>query len=458
MQYRVACVSCTFALLSIIGMTGLAAAQQATVESALPAQIDGIMAPYVAAGNFMGVVGVQRDGEAPLVIPYGLASIESGVPHKATDIFMISSVSKQFTAVAILLLEQEGILKTSDPVSRYLPGFAHGDEITIEQLLTHTSGVADIFSLKRFGETEGREGAFEEVIGDLGKMALTHSPGSAYAYSNGGYALLAAIIERVSGTSYGEYLAGRIFKRLGMRSTSHGNPPPAVENRVSGYDPWGKHALTPAAPISAAYTTGAGSLWSSAADLLIWTSALHNGRLLNEASYRKLTRDYGYGYGYGVSVFRRLDRNVVGHDGRVAGYAIDLARYLEDRVTIVFLSNVQSVIPDEIRGRVAAAVFGDSFPVHEQLVFLERPTVPLDKLAGVYSFGTGLKISISTSAGRLLARTNEEGYSELIPISDSEWFSRMLYTTVRFGSDEDSSVDKLTLGRGKQAPVGRRIQ
>ncbi len=371
---------------------------------------------------------------------------------------MIGSVSKQFTAAAVLLLEQAGALKTDDRVSRHLPDFAHGEQITIEQLLTHKSGIADIYSLKRFGETAGQGGSFEEVIDDLGEMPLTHAPGAAYAYSNGGYALLAAIIERVTGMSYGEYLASRIFEPLGMTSTAQSNPAPVVAHRVPGYDPWGNDALTPVTPVSSAYTTGSGSLWSSAADLLIWASALHNGRILTKASYEKFTEDYGNGYGYGVSVFKRFGRDVVGHDGRVAGYSSDLARYVEDRATIVILSNVQSVARDEIRRLVAAAVFGEPYSVPARRAFLARPPVPLDKLVGVYSFGPGFKVSISAPAGRLLARANEGGYSELIPVSETEWFSRMLYATVRFGRDDAGLINQLIWGRGDQAPIGRRIR
>ena len=448
---------CACVAVLLIAVARLASTQETMVTPGLAAEINRIVTPYIVAGDFMGVVAVQRDGEAPLIVPYGLASVELSVPHRATDIFMIGSVSKQFTAVAILLLEQEGMLKTSDTVSRYLPDLGHGEQITIEQLLTHTSGVADIYSLESFGETAGREGTFKAIIGELGRTELSHRPGSAYVYSNGGYALLAAIIERASAISYGGYLARQIFDPLGMTSTSHDKQGPAVEKRVPGYDPWGRDGLTSVAPTSAAYTTGSGSLWSSAADLLIWTSALHGGRLLTAASYEKLTRDYGHGYGYGVSVFKRFERDVVGHDGRLAGYASDVARYLEDRITVVVLSNVQSVARDEIRRSVAAAVFGESFAMPEKQMFLDQQQHALDELVGVYSFGPGFEVSVSESDGRLLARANEGGYSELVPSSDEEWFSRMLYATVRFGRDEAGLIDRLIWGRGDQAPAGRQL-
>ncbi len=445
-------------LMLLLGPTDAVQAQQTDVDSALRWRIEEIVAPYVTASDFMGVVAIQRDGEAPLILPYGLASVELNVPHAATDVFMIGSVSKQFTAAAILLLEEDGLLRVNDPVSKYLPNFMPGVQITIEQLLTHTSGVADVYSLERFGVSAGQAGTFADVIGDLSRMELTHSPGSAYAYSNGGYSVLAAIIERTTGTTYGEYLDRRIFEPLSMSSSRHDSPEPAVANRVPGYDPWGADELAPVLPVSAAYTTGSGSIWSSAADLLVWSSALHGGRLLSDSAYAKLTRDYGHRYGYGVSVFQRFGRNVIGHDGRVAGYASDLARYLEDRVTVVILSNVQSVARDEIRQRVAAAVFGEPYKVSPPRVFLDRGAASLAELVGVYSFGPGFDVSITVSDGRLLARANQGGYSELIPMSETEWFSRMLYTTVRFGRDEAGRIERLIWGPGDRAPVGNRIR
>ena len=349
--------------LCVIAAMAASAMAQESAGFALRSQIDQVVAPYVAAADFQGVVGVQRDGHAPLIVPYGLASVELEVPHRPTDIFMIGSVSKQFTAVAILLLEQDGALRTDDPVGRHLPTFGHGDEITIEQLLTHRSGVADIYSLERFGATAGQGGTFAQVIADLGQMELTHPPGSAYAYSNGGYAVLAAVIERASGAAYGEFLERRLFAPLGMASTAHGGPTSSVKNRVPGYDPWGRAQLAPVVPASTAYNTGAGSLWSSADDLLTWTSALHTGRVLSDRAYAKLIRDYGDEYGYGVSVFQRFGRDVVGHDGRIAGFASDVARYLADRLTVVVLSNVQSVARDEVRRWVAAAALGEPYTV-----------------------------------------------------------------------------------------------
>ncbi len=450
MSYRIWCTLAFAALVAALPSGGS--------EPSIKARIDAIVEPYLDAGDFMGVVGVQWDGKAAQILPYGFASVELQAPHRADSVFMIGSVSKQFTAVAVLVLEELGALTTADTVSRHLPSFPHGDAITIEQLLTHTSGVVDIFSLDSFGETAGRAGTFEELIVDLGGEDLSFVPGSGYAYSNGGYALLAAVIEKASGETYGDFLQSRFFAPLGMSDTAHDEPGPAVLSRVPGYDPWGRTGLSPTIPWVEAFTTGSGSLWSSAGDLLKWSTALHGGRVLSAASYAKLTRNYGRGYGFGVSVFERFGRPVIGHDGRIAGYASDLARYVDDRATIVVLSNVQSVVRDEIRRLLAAVVFGEEYTVPETRELAEPSPNRLAELVGVYSFGPGFEVSITESDGRLLARANQGGHSELVPTAAGDWFSRMLYATVRFGRSEEGEVDRLIWGAGEGAPSGRKVR
>lgn len=441
----------------LIAVTLLAGAASAdTGSETLASRVDSAVAPYVERGDFMGVIAAQRPGEEPLVRAYGVASVELGVPHRADDVFMIGSISKQFTAAAILLLAEEGLLETSDRVRRHLPKFPHGDRITIHQLLTHTSGVEDVYSLASFGMSGGRFGSFDNVVAELGAAPLTHEPGSAYRYSNGGYSILAAIIETVSGLSYGEFLTTRIFGPLGMADTRHAAPGPAVERSVSGYEPWGASDLTASVPVAAAYLAGSGSLWSSARDLLLWSEALHGGRLLSEESYESMISDHGHGYGYGVSRFERFGRDVVGHDGRVSGYASDLARYLDEKLTVVVLSNVESVARDEIRRLVAGAVLGGDVEARPLPQIVDRPAHDPSSLAGAYRFGPGFVVNVTSENGRLLAQANEGGFSELVPTSDGRWFSRMLYATVRFGTDEEGVVDRLVWGEGERAPVGVR--
>lgn len=425
-------------------------------KSVRGADVASIVAPFIEAGDFMGVVGVQAGDEPASLWAFGDASVELGVANKIDSIFMIGSISKQFTAAAILLLEQDGKLNTGQKVGEYLPGFAHGEGISVEQLLTHTSGVADIYSLDSFGESHGQADDFAAVITEIGAQPLTLEPGSGFSYSNGGYAVLAAIIERVSGTSYSDFLQQRIFAPLGMKDSSDGEPGPVRAGRVSGYDPWGSDQLAPAVPVSYAYLKGSGSLWSTAADLLTWSKALHGGRLLADEQYDKLTTDYGSGYGYGVSIFSRFGRDTIGHDGRVSGFSSDLAWYAEEAMAVVVLGNVQSVARDLIRRQVAAAVFDEKVEAPVPLEYADPPG-DIHSYAGAYSFGPGFVVYTELAAGgRLMARANAGGWSELVPLRDGTWFSRMLYARVRFEKDENGKVQRLLWGNGDGAPVGVR--
>jgi CubicO group peptidase (beta-lactamase class C family) len=405
----------------------------------------------------MGVVAVGRAGGAPLLASYGLANVELVVPHRPDGIFMIGSVSKHVTAVAILLLEEAGKLSTEDTIEAYFPELQDSDRITIEQLLTHSSGVADIYSLPRFGITAGRAGSFEDAIADVVAAPLDFEPGTRFQYSNGGYTLLAAIVEQASGLEYGQFLAASIFDPLGMEDSAHDSPGPVVPRRVAGYLPWGVDGLTPAMPIAGGWTAGAGSIWSSGEDLLAWASALHGGRILSEASYAKLVEDRGDGYGFGISIFERFGRAVLGHDGRVSGYASDLAHYPATGATIAVLSNVESVARDEIRRAVAAEIFGEAAPGMVQREFLKARAVDLDELLGSYEFFPGFQVHVTAAGGRLLARANEGADSELVPLVGGAWFSRMLYTTVQFERDASGRVSRLQWGEGEGAPAGRRV-
>ncbi len=423
------------------------------------ARIDAAIAPFVAANDFMGVVGYRFDGRPPVLLHYGQAQVELDVPHRPDGIFRIGSISKQVTAVAILLLEQDGRLAIDDRVSRYLPAFKPDDDLRIEQLLLHTSGVVDIYDLDSFARSAGALGRFDAVLEELAARPLTHAPGSAYAYSNGGYAVLAAIVERVSGMPYGRFVETRIAVPLGLMSLRHVEDGDVRSGRVQGYEPLGIDGLRPAGPVAAAFLIGSGSLEADAADLLAWTTAIHSGRLLSAASHEDFIRDHGNAYGYGISVFRRFDRPAIGHDGRVAGFSSDAARYPDDGLSVVVLGNVQSVARDDIRRIVAAAALdveidpgtppGDLRPV--------PASIDLRSLVGAYGFGPNLTVSIDARDGAVYARANRGAETELIYRGDGRWFSRMLYTTVRFGRDADGRVDRLIWGESDGAPVGPRL-
>ena len=296
---------------------------------------------------------VVRDGEALVQRGYGLSDLEQGVEAGPATNYRLASVSKQFTAAAILLLVQDGKLGLDDPVRRWLPSLPRAaDAITLRHLLTHTSGLVDYEDLMAAD--------YAGQIRDAGVLQLLEredrtwfAPGSAYRYSNSGYALLALVVEQASGETFQQFLRRRIFEPLGMHDTlAHVRGGPDVPHRAYGYSEVdgdaagagaaGKHwARTDQSSTSA--VLGDGGIYSSLVDLARWDAALYDDRLLDDASRRlafspqaTVTGEpYEAGYGFGW----RITGDTLWHSGETIGFCNVIVRWPRQRLTVILLSN-----------------------------------------------------------------------------------------------------------------------
>lgn len=334
----------------------------------LPGHLRELIQQHIARKDFMGVMLVARDRQVLLHEAHGLANQEWQIPHSLDGKFRVGSISKQFTAAAVLLLEEEGLWRVEDPVKRYLPGApAAWDEITLHHLLTHTSGIPDFV----------REPGHEATIVLPSPPAMTYlrfrdrplefAPGARHQYSNSGYVLLALLVERVTGEEFHAFLRRRVLEPLGLRDTGGDGYRPILIRRVAGYTHVpGQHGThRNAAFVDMSIPTGGGSLYSTSGDLLRWNQALSGGQLLSAASFRKLTTAHatvfpGLGYGYGMFINRRNGRQRFGHQGSIHGFMAIAAHYPETKVTVVVLSNVGVGRPvDEICMRLEEWAHGD---------------------------------------------------------------------------------------------------
>jgi CubicO group peptidase (beta-lactamase class C family) len=304
----------------------------------------------LAAQGFMGAVLVARGDEVLLNKGWGQANVEWNVPNTPSTRFRIASITKQFTAAAILLLEERGKLSVDDPVRKYLPDApASWNTITIFHLLTHTSGVPDYSALPPYRSVGPLTPT--EVVARFRDAPLDFVPGERWNYSNSGYALLGLLIERVSGRSYAEFLRENIFMPLNMDDSGYDLSRDVILRRASGY------RRTPAGIVNAPYLDmslpyAAGGLYSTTGDLLTWTRALFGGRLLSAASLRKMTTPVPQspgGYAFGLNVQSVGGRTVMFHAGGINGFTTTLAYYPDSRVTIAVLSNVADA-PDVVAG------------------------------------------------------------------------------------------------------------
>lgn len=289
--------------------------------------------------DFYGTVLITKGDETLLSRAHGWANVEHGVPNKLETRFRIGSVTKQFTSMAILILNEQGKLNLADRITTHLddlPGSWSG--ITIYQLLTHTSGIMHSWNLPDWQATMATPATIDETVDRFKDQPLVFEPGQGFQYSGVGYFILAQIIERVSGASYEAFLRRSIFEPIGMQDTGVDQLEAIIPNRASGYRRRGE--LTHNKHIHMPILTGGGNLYSTVLDLTRWDQALNEGKLISDASYKRMYTPERGDYAYGWKVNERFERREISHGGWVLGERAWLFRYPADRVCIAILTNV----------------------------------------------------------------------------------------------------------------------
>lgn len=295
----------------------------------------------LASENLLSMsVAVVRDDEVLLAKGYGLADREHGIPNTSSTMFRIASVTKQFTAMAIMILQEDGLLQVRDPVGKYMPDLPDSwKPLTIHQLLTHTSGLMHSWALPAFGQRMAEVRSFRDVIRDFYDQPLQFEPGQGYGYSGLGYFLLARLIEDVSGQTYEAFLRARIFDPLGMNDTGGDRPGPSADRRARAYG-FTENEYREAPTVHWPIMTGGGNLYSTVEDMAQWDRALRRHELITDSSYEALYTPERANYAYGWFVRTNNGRKVIEHSGGVQGFTSFIARYPDAGVSVIVLSNL----------------------------------------------------------------------------------------------------------------------
>lgn len=396
----------------LLGLAALAASARAQGgsqigDSALAAAIDTIAAGALRRLPLPGLsVAVARGGRTVLAKGYGFADLERRVPATAETVYQIGSVSKQFTAAAVMRLVEQDRVRLDDPLTKYLPDYpTRGHRVLVRHLLHQTSGIKEFFTVKGFDEMESgppERYSRQNLIDLFKREPFVYSPGERWAYSNSNYTLLGVIIEKASGLSYENYLQETFFRPLGMKATHSCGARPAGGLFARGYLP-GKGAFAPAPPVNMNTAVGDGGLCSSVLDLVAWTQALTTGRAVSKSSYARMVtpervgRGYVPDYGFGLSLVPLDGRRRVGHNGDITGFMSALAHYPDDDLTIAVLTNRARHWPEVIERSIARAALGMREPAVRDL--------PLDTesrraYAGTYDFGV-YPLYVKDEGGRL---------------------------------------------------------
>lgn len=312
--------------------------------------------------QFSGAVLIARDGHVLLDAGFGLADVTRRIPDTAATRFRIASLTKQFTAMAILQLQDMGRLRTADHICRFITRCpAAWRPITVAELLTHTSGIPDYETLPGYSQLSRRHITPTRLAALVAARRLLFRPGSRWSYSNTGYVLLGLIIERVTGRSYADFLADHVFAPLGMRNTGYDINYPPVSEHAIGYVDAGR----PASFIDMSVPYAAGALYSTVNDLYRWDEAIMSGhpRLVRPGTLREMFHPWvpvnsaypdegSYGYGW----FIDLHGNEYDHQGDINGFVSSNAVFPHAHAEIIILSNLESSDVRSITDRLAALI------------------------------------------------------------------------------------------------------
>ena len=319
--------------------TAPASEARSRVQSpSLTGEIERVLDSYRAKGISDGVVLVARKGVPVFRKAFGLANREWGIPNTPYVEFGIDSMTKQFTAMAILQLAADGKLSLDDPISKFVQAAPPAWQgITIRHLLTHTSGIPDHNSLPDWVKQTWVYRNPEDLIGFLRDRPLDFPAGSKFQYDNAGYVILGFIVQKATGQSLGDYLKAQVFVPLGMKHTGYVGEE-VLPHRASGYERDGTRWLADLwmTPIR---DSGAGGIYSTADDLLTWDQALYEPKRLGLSDLRPMFTDYGHGYGFGYVIDKQDGHPLWWHNGHGGGFSSILARYPEDKLTIIVLCN-----------------------------------------------------------------------------------------------------------------------
>lgn len=397
------------AILMILGSAraGIQAPDSVVVSGELGKKIDEFLSRLEPWG-FSGAIVVAKDGQIAIANGYGLADRERKISFTPETVSSIGSITKQFTAAAILKLEMLGKLKVDDPIGKYLPGVPEDKAgITIHHLLTHTAGFRG-----DFGGRDSDPIPRDDLVALVLAAPLKFTPGQRYEYSNEGFSLAGAIVERVSGQTYEAFLAEQLFKPAGMMSTGYVLPKWAPGRLARGYQDgqaWGSITEKGWGPDGPGwYLKANGGIHSTIGDMHRWHQALEGERILSKDAKTKFfmpqvregpNADSYYAYGWAIFTTPRKTR-LVAHSGGNGVFFADFRRYVDEHVVIYAHSNAE-VSAIDVTSIVPAIVFGGTFSLPPAVVAMDASA--LAAFAGAYELANGERLKIEVVGGGLAA-------------------------------------------------------
>lgn len=430
-------------------------------------------APDTTAKQAMATLGslVGNDGPGAAILiakgdkilirsARGKADIELGVPLTPNSTFRIASVTKMFTAAMVVKLSEEKKLSLDDHLSACLPDFPNAGQITIRQLLNHTSGISDKVVDPQPGFS-AREVDTATLLAQIGKRPPAFAPGTRRAYSNAGYIVLGAVVEKVTGQTWHAAIEERLLKPLGLTHTFYGAAAPIIVGRAAGYTTQ-DHTVVNAPYISASTPAAAGGLVSTLDDLFHWMRALSHGRVVSAQGFAKMTNDtsglseLSFDYGFGLYLWRVRGHVMVGHTGQIDGFA-SAAVYVPDQdITVVVLANDDDFDARTMARRLSAIALGEPYILKAAAIVSDAH---MQAIAGAYRIDANTIETITLHEHKLFAQRSNRNTIPLQMTADVQLHfvpDELTYFMPVRGSDgQITALDRYDGGDGPPVRLSR---
>ena len=408
------------------------------------ARMDQIVQSYATDKKFMGTVLVARD-KVIFSKGYGMANLEWNIPNAPDVKFRLGSITKQFTAACILLLEERGKLDVNDPVKKYMPDApAAWDKITLFNLLTHTSGIPSFTGFPAYRSIEPFETTPEKLVATFRDKPLEFQPGEKWNYSNSGYVLLGYLIEKISGQPYAQFLQENVLTPLGMKDSGYDSNAAIIPKRASGYTPTPK-GVENTGFINMSVPFSAGALYSTTEDLLRWEQGLFGGKVLSAAELQKMTTPFKNDYAFGLMVNEQKGRKVIAHGGGIEGFNTSLAYYPEDKLTVIVLANLNGNAPNEITSQLADTMHGLPVRLPSERKEIELSPDALSRYVGTYAFPNGTNMLVTVKDKQLYTKLGPQPSIPIYPESEKMFFTKVVNAELEFVTDRSGAVTALIL-------------
>jgi len=424
---------------------------QQTADLPITQKLDQYINSANAVNKFNGAALIAQNGRILLEKGYGLQNVSEHLNNDTNTLFQIGSITKSFTAIVILKLQEEGKLSVYDKLNKFFPDFPKGDKITIYHLLTHTSGIHNYTDI--IGEEDSAIVCYpvtkERVLKTFENKGLLFKPGKKFDYSNSGYFLLGMIIEKITGKQYETVVREIIFDPLQMTHSGFDYNKIKEINKSQGYIMLNKDSLRTNRAVDSTVYYSAGGMYSTVTDLYRWLRAIANHQLLNDSSWQQAFTPFKNKYGLGFFIDSLYGKSYIRHSGGLLGFTSDFIYYPNEDVTIILLNNVgnygSSLFP--VAAGVASIVFGLPYTNWKQPVALDIEEATLKSYVGTYAFKEDHKLIVTFENGKLFIRdTNPKDLLPKVQLyAESENMFYMKEAQLRFEFVRDGNNNPIKL-------------